>query len=102
MSETGTAARTDESYPGPKRPLTDRLAYDRTVMANDRSLLAFARTGLTLVVTGLAFLKLLEGDWSQRTGWTLVAVAPAVVGFGLYRFVQLRRRYEREMREPPG
>lgn len=84
-----------------KRILRDYLAYDRTVMANDRSLLAFARTGLTSIVTGLAFLKFITADWAQSVGWALIAAGPVIIIAGVWRFVQFRRRYYHEMDELP-
>ncbi len=94
----------DHDHPdrdGQKRILRDHLAYDRTIMANERSLLAYARTGLTSVVTGLAFLKFMAHEWAQAAGWMLIVVGPVFIVFGAYRFVQLRERYRHEMDHLP-
>ena len=40
--------------------LTDHLAIDRTILANERTLLAYLRTALGLVVIGATFLHFLE------------------------------------------
>lgn len=84
-----------------RRILRDYLAYDRTVMANERSLLAFVRTGLTSVVTGLAFLELVDAEWASYAGWALVAVGPLFVVYGVHRFWYFKRRYGREMEQLP-
>jgi putative membrane protein len=87
--------------PPPRRLLRDHLAYDRTSMANERSLLAYVRTALTMLVTGLGFLKFFEAPASQVVGWAMLALAPLVFAWGVYRFLVVRRHYRVEMEQLP-
>ncbi len=73
-------------------PLTDRLALDRTLLANERTLLAYVRTAMMLAVSGITLIKLfpkeMAAEWS---GWGLLTLAPVVVGFGVRRFTEVAR-----------
>jgi len=80
----------------------DRLDVDaRFLLANDRTLLAWVRTALTLVTVGVGLLQFGTGG-----GRTAPAVAMLVLGtlsstLGLLRY----RRADRDLREgrlPPG
>ena len=40
--------------------IRDQLAADRTILANERTLLAYLRVALTLFVAGVSFIKFFE------------------------------------------
>lgn len=66
---------------------TDRLALERTHLANERTLLAYTRTALGLGVAGAAFFEL-----RRLVLGSVLAVAGAVVLlFGAYRYARTRR-----------
>ena len=44
----------------PALTLTERLAAERNSLANERTLLAYIRTALTLIVSGTGFAKYLD------------------------------------------
>jgi putative membrane protein len=72
--------------------LRDRLAIDRTNLANERTLLAYVRTAFMLLAAGGAAIKALPGDRAALvTGWALVAVGAIVACLGGLRFVAVRR-----------
>lgn len=74
-------------------PLSDRLAVTRTRLANERTLLAYARTAIMLVSSGAAVLKVLEPSPANHiTGWTLIAAGLMMVGFGWLRFTKANPR----------
>ena len=68
-------------------PSRDSLALMRTRLANERTLLAYARTAFMFAVAGATVLKL-YGEISSMafTGWGLITVAIGVVVFGVHRF----------------
>lgn len=81
----------------PTLPLRDRLALDRTVLANVRSFLAYLRTALGFLATGGAFVYFDEAGWMYGTGWALLTLAPVVLIVGLVHFARQRGRL-RQMR----
>ena len=69
------------------------LALERTRLANERTLLAYARTTIMLVVSGVTLIKLFPEDPTfQRLGWSMLPIAFVSMGIGVYRFVRLQRR----------
>jgi putative membrane protein len=73
--------------------LSDRLALQRTRLANERTFLTYVRTSLAMVGFGLVLLQL----HPTRAGWLgyaalLTAAVVMVVGF--LRFQQRRREIE--------
>ncbi|MEM9352611.1 MAG: DUF202 domain-containing protein [Planctomycetota bacterium] len=64
----------------------------RTQLANERTLLAYARTVVMLLVTGATVLKFYGGTTAGFGGGALVlAVALGVAGVGLRRFLVVAR-----------
>jgi putative membrane protein len=77
--------------------LRDRLALDRTHLANERTLLAYVRTAFMLLVAGATAIKALPHDrLAVFTGWTLLAGGLLVAALGALRFASVRRRIRRD------
>jgi len=75
--------------------LRDRLAVERTVLANERTMLSWVRTGLGLGLAGTTFLKLFGDDpLYQGLSVVMIAVGCATGGFGLVVYAIRRRRYQ--------
>ena len=72
--------------------LRDRLAVDRTVLANERTLLAHVRTALGLLGGGGAVIYVGESLWLHALGAVLLVLAPLALAAGVARFVAVRRR----------
>lgn len=72
--------------------LNDQLAIERTIMANDRTLLAFIRTALYFAVAGLTITQFIQ----VRFGFVFQAVffllAAGTFAAGLYKYRQQLRR----------
>ena len=79
------------STPKPGLPLSDRLALQRTRLANERTLFTYVRTSLALVGFGLALLQL-HPERGGRLGYTALAVAAVVLALGGWRFRVHRRQ----------
>ncbi len=63
--------------------LRERLAIERTSMANDRTLLSFVRTSLYFIIAGITLNNLLNisyGFWLEISCWA-VAILLLVIGF---------------------
>lgn len=73
-------------------PLTDRLALDRTLLANERTLLAYIRTAIMLGVSGFTLIKLFPNELAATgPGGVLMVLALVVAVLGGYRFIQVGR-----------
>lgn len=67
--------------------LRDWLALDRTILANERTLLSFTRTALVLILAGMTFIRFFgdENRWSDLGYITLAAgVVLWLMGFRAY------------------
>jgi len=80
--------------------LRDVLAIDRTFMANQRTLLGFQRTALTLLLAGVSLMKLFESTEMHMIGIGLSVAAIPVAIFGIWNYLRLRASirplYERD------
>ena len=72
-----------------KLTLRDKLAIDRTLLANGRTFLAYFRTFIGLVGTGAALWKLIDIAWAKVISVILLSAAPFVLAVGIYRFLKI-------------
>lgn len=75
--------------------LTDRLALDRTHLANQRTLLAFTRTGIYFVFTGLGILHIVDIPGLFWAGWVAIGVGAIVAVIGLVNYLRMKKRVGR-------
>jgi putative membrane protein len=73
-----------------------RLAYDRTLLANERTFAAWIRTGLSVAAVGLAAGQLLPEAAGRRRyvaalGVLLVVAGIGIMAFGAWRFAAVGR-----------
>ena len=73
----------------------DWLALSRSRLANERTLLAYIRTGLSMIGLGAILAKWIEHPSALVGGVALAIGGVAVLAVGLLRFVQEDRRYRR-------
>jgi putative membrane protein len=71
--------------------LTDKLAVDRTRLANERTLLAYFRTFIVFLSSGFAIVKLDMLEEIKWMGFFLMVIAPALFLLGLSRFIYVKR-----------
>lgn len=60
------------------------------MLANERTLLAYARTALTCLITGFVLIKLFDSPLTIAVGLGLLPIGAAVFGVGLWRFRAVR------------
>ncbi len=85
--------------------LRDYLAIERTRLANERTALSYLRTTLAMTAGALTLLHLVHTPAAQVTAWSLLVFGTALIGFGVFRFVVVRRRvagYARLHQPRPG
>ncbi len=78
-----------------ERTLRDYLALKRTWLANQRTLLSFLRTGLYLMVTAVAVLKLEPFENLKFLAWILMTAAILVWAIGVVSFLRMKKRLNR-------
>lgn len=72
--------------------LREKLAIDRTDMANDRTLLSFVRTSLYFAIAGMtvnSLLKVSYGWWVEIVSWILSVL---VLCTGIIKFYQQKKK----------
>jgi putative membrane protein len=71
--------------------LTDKLAIERTRLANERTFLAYFRSAIVFLSSGFAIVKLEMLQEIEWVGYALIIVGPVLLGIGLVRFVYVKR-----------
>ncbi len=70
--------------------LNDYLAIDRTVLANERTLLSYTRTALTMLVIGGTCIKFFDSIWIEVVGIIFLLGALATFIIGWRRYLRMR------------
>src|SRR5690348_3564175 len=83
-----------------RHPVRDLLAYDRTQLANERTLAAWLRTGLTIAAGGIAVAHLVPESsprslLSLALGAVFVVLGVGVMGYGAVQFARVSKRLSR-------
>lgn len=82
--------------------LRDVLALERTRLANERTLLSYARTSLYLIVGGIALIKVEQFDNTKAIGIIVIVASILLVLFGVYRYISLRRKIKEQLNKQVG
>jgi putative membrane protein len=83
----------------------DRMAIERTSLANERTLLAYVRTAIALFAAGATAIHFIESVVVDVLGWVLIAGGVFVLAYGGYRFRKvsaLISSVDRKRESPPG
>ncbi len=72
--------------------LRDYLAADRTAMSNERSILAYIRTALTLIVAGASAIKFFYEPGMKIIGVSLVASGILTLAIGIVHYHKFNQR----------
>ena len=70
--------------------LRDLLAVDRTVAANERTLLGFVRTSLAFFITGVSLVKFFDDEALAVAGWAIGSMTVPTAVIGLWRYWRRR------------
>ena len=71
--------------------LRDHLAADRTAQANERTLLAYVRTALTMFVAGVSFIRFFGRDIYTIIGTAFIPLAIVILLIGVWRYRHTRK-----------
>jgi putative membrane protein len=84
----------------------ERLAYDRTLLANERTFAAWLRTGLSVAAGGIAVAHLVpepsrDSLVALALGAVFVSLGIAIMAYGAHQAAQVASRLARARNEPP-
>jgi putative membrane protein len=81
--------------------LRDELAIDRTILANERTLMSYLRGAVALVIAGVTFLHFFDAGTLHYIGLVCVplGLATGILGFTRYRKMNRRIRATRQSLE---
>ena len=71
--------------------LRDELAIDRTILANERTVMAYFRSSLTLIIVGVTFLHFADKGALPYLGFALIPFGLAVGVFGFIRYRKMNQ-----------
>ncbi|MEE9413369.1 MAG: DUF202 domain-containing protein [Methylococcales bacterium] len=76
--------------------LRDHLAYDRTILANETTLLAYLRTAMALLAAGATLFRLFPNDaYFQVLGIVMLFLGMVIAGIGVFRFFAMTKRLKK-------
>lgn len=75
--------------------LRDRLAMDRTILANERTLLSYLRTALAIVVVGFTLMHFFTDPAALSGGILLIFAGVAILIVGIVRTRRMSREIQR-------
>jgi putative membrane protein len=91
----------------PAGAVQQRLAYDRTYLANERTYAAWLRTGLAVSAGGIAIAHLVpepstRSVFALALGAAFVLLGVSVMTYGAWQFVVIARKIAEETGRPVG
>jgi putative membrane protein len=85
-ARTGDAVCQDDPGMPDDTWVRDRMAIERTSLANERTLLAYVRTAIALFAAGATAIHFLESVIVDVIGWIMIVGGVFVLAYGGYRF----------------
>ncbi|MEN8138285.1 MAG: DUF202 domain-containing protein [Bacteroidota bacterium] len=70
----------------------EKLAIDRTKLANERTFLAYFRTAVGFIVAGMTIIRIHLFEQVEFVGEALIALGPILIFIGLYQRRKVYRR----------
>lgn len=80
-----------EPYYKDKLSLSEQLALDRTILANERTFLSYMRTSLTIFVVGISFIELLDSPIIEIIGVIFLPIALSIFILGVKIYLKIRK-----------
>jgi putative membrane protein len=78
--------------------LRDELAIDRTILANERTVLSYLRGSVALIIAGVTFVHFIEFGMLRYIGISLIPIGVITGIFGVTRYRRMDQRI-RALRE---
>jgi len=81
----------DEILKATKQSPSDALAFGRTTMANERTLLSFLRTSLGLMAGGIGIVGFVERPLIVVLGWLAIFISIPFLVWGIRRYRKIKK-----------
>lgn len=75
--------------------LRDFLALDRTHLANERTLLSYFRSGLTMVIAGVSGYNIFQNIYMKLSGVGFAVGGLSLAAYGIFRYTQMDKRLKK-------
>ncbi len=72
--------------------LRDELAIDRTILANERTMISYLRGAITLVISGITVLHFVQAGILLYVGILIIPIGVIVGIFGTVRYRKMDQR----------
>jgi len=69
--------------------LRDELAIDRTVLANERTLLSYVRLAITLIIAGISIVHFAMEKWFETIGFLCIPIGIIAGIYGCRRYQKM-------------
>jgi inner membrane protein YidH len=79
--------------------IRDQMAVQRTIFANERTLMAYLRTALTIIAGGIAAIKLSGHIYMEIAGISLIIIGVLLGSYSFYRYVQKQKLIKHQQQE---
>lgn len=79
--------------------LREHLAAVRSILSNERTLLAYFRTALTLFVAGVSFIRFFGWPVLEVLGYIFVFIGIIILILGVVTYTKMKKLIEREEME---
>ncbi|TVQ55417.1 MAG: DUF202 domain-containing protein [Phycisphaerales bacterium] len=83
------------------QPVRDQLAIDRTILSNERTMLAYLRTALTLLIVSFALIRFVDDVVFITLGVLLIPVSLAIGWIGRSRYQRRKAMIQRLYGQTP-
>ena len=71
---------------------TDKLAIERTRLANERTFLAYFRSAIVFLSSGFAIIQLQAFQQITWIGYALIFIGPTLLFVGIFRLFYVKKR----------
>lgn len=79
--------------------IRDQMAIQRTIFANERTLMAYLRTSLAFAGGGFAAIKLSQHAYMELMGSTLMTIGLCLAIYSLYRYLLKQQLIKQQRKE---
>lgn len=79
--------------------IRDQMAIQRTIFANERTLMAYLRTAITIIAGGIAAIKLSGNTYMEIAGVALLFVGVILSAYSFYRYRIKQKMIEHQRKD---
>ncbi len=77
----------------------DELAFDRTLLANERTFMSYVRTALNILAISFTFIKFFQAPLFTYVGYALLPTAAATVFLGYNKYARTKNSIAKQRKK---